>query len=485
MVRSLLLVPLSLLLFALPAPAGTSTREDLARRLGARLDRAHLPEGRYGIAVLERGRRPRVVFARGHTAALRPASVAKVLTSAAALDLLGPAYVFTTTVTARGDLDARGTFHGDLVVHGTGDPNLSGRLYGGVPTHVLDEFAKAVHDAGIRAVEGALVLDDGRFDREYFHPSWSAADRERWYGAGVTGLFYNDGCADVRVRGAASAGRAGSVDAPSTLGPWELVGDVKTQPGKRTLVGGIWMDDGHRLLVRGSIPPKITYEFSKPVPDPLLFFGGAFEKRLARYGIRFSGGVRAARDAADRAPGKATIARHGTAIGPTLKIMNRRSQNAYAALLFKAGGAALTGTGSWESGRQAVDEVLRRRGLDPENQTRIVDGSGLSLENRTTAATVARLLVMFEADLLRGPLLYGSLAVPGEDGTLERRLTDHELPERLHAKTGTLSRAGVHALAGYLDGLRGEPDYAFAILLNTSKAGRALIDDLVREIAKR
>ena len=114
----------------------------------------------------------------------------------------------------------------------------------------------------------------------------------------------------------------------------------------------------------------------------------------------------------------------------------------------------------------------------------MVDGSGLSLDNRTTAATVARILVVFEEDLLRGPSLYASLAVPGKEGTLRKRLRGATLRERLHAKSGTLSRSGVHAMAGYVDGVKNEPGYAFAILLNTSKGGRALIDDLVREIAK-
>jgi PBP4 family serine-type D-alanyl-D-alanine carboxypeptidase len=165
--------------------------------------------------------------------------------------------------------------------------------------------------------------------------------------------------------------------------------------------------------------------------------------------------------------------------------MNQRSQNFYASLVFKATGARLAGEGSWETGQQAVSEMLRRRRLDPDSLTRIVDGSGLSTENRTTAATLARLLHAFDRDLLRGPLLYTSLARPGEEGTLKRRFRSHGLPERLHAKTGTLGNRGVHALAGYLDGQDGEPGYTFAILVNGVGSGRGLIDDLVVEMARR
>ena len=251
----------------------------------------------------------------------------------------------------------------------------------------------------------------------------------------------------------------------------------------RTTVGATWVS-GPALRVAGEIPAGRTYTFSHPVPDPLAFFGSAFLSRLAHAGVAVRGGSRPARDEADRRPGGTLVVRHRSSMDATLEVMNHRSQNFYAAMLFKAAGAALEGRGTWESGERAVREVLRRRGLDPDGATHIVDGAGLSLDDRTTAATVARLLVSMDHDLLRGPVLVSSLAVPGEDGTLRNRLRTGDLPRRLHAKTGTLSRHGVHALAGYLDGRPGENGYAFAILIDTPKAGRALIDELVLEMAR-
>ena len=144
-VTAAVLALLLLLATAPTAPAGTQT---LANALDARLRKANLEPQRYGVVVLTREARPRIVFARGHTQALIPASTAKVLTAAAALDLLSPCHVFTTTVTARGRLDETGTLHGDLVVHGTGDPNLSGRFHDDRPTYLLEGFALAVEQAG-------------------------------------------------------------------------------------------------------------------------------------------------------------------------------------------------------------------------------------------------------------------------------------------------------------------------------------------------
>ncbi len=478
-----LLLPLFIGFAALPAPAEVRSASSLATAVDARVRGAGLPAGRYGIAILERGTAPRVVYAKGHTLGLKPASVAKVLTAATALDLLGPAHVFTTRLTARGTLDAQGVLEGDLVVHGTGDPCISGRFFDGKATHILERLAEATREAGIRRVTGQVVLDDGPFDREYLHASWKDADLERWYAAPVAGLAFNDGCADVVIRGGTRVGQPATIRVPSTLGAWKLENRVKTTAKGSTRVNGLWVKHETALRVSGSIPTKTEYSFCKPVPDPLLFLGSTFVSCLERHGVRVDEGTRAARDDADRRPGRLAIAQYGTPLGRSLGVMNKRSHNFTACLLHKACGAIFSGYGTWDSGREAVSAMLARRGLDAQGKTQIVDGSGLSHDNRTTAATLALLLAGYEHDLQRGPLLYASLAEPGEDGTLRKRRYSKRVRGRLHAKTGTI--AGVRALAGYLDGVDGHPGYAFAILLNTTKGGRPLIDALVEEMAKR
>ena len=477
-------IPILVLILVVLLAVSTSERPkpvvDVASRLEERLQEAQLAPGSYGIVVIERGAHPRVVLARGAAQPLVPASVAKLLTAATALDVLGPDHAFTTTLTARGAIDAEGTLQGDLVVHGTGDPGLSLVSEGGARTDPLAALATAVQEAGIRRVDGALVLDDGPFDRVYHHPTWGAADREVAHGAGVAGLLWNDGCVLLRVQGADSSGQPARVEPISLLGPWALDPLVETRTGVRTSVEAQWIEDRHVLSVRGAVAPERTEHLAMPVRDPLRFFGVALRARLEAERVRVRDGVRPARDAGDRSPGGQLVAQQRSELDTTLRVMNQQSRNAHAAILFKASGAAHEGLGSWASGERAVSHMLGQRGLDPSARSRIVDGSGLSLDNRTTAATVARLLVDFEADPLRGPVLRRSLAVPGQAGTLRWRLKGGDLPGRLRAKTGTIARSGVHALAGYLDGRRGAPGYAFAILLNTPDAGQPLIDDLVR-----
>ena len=459
----------------------------LPERLLRRVAEAKVRDGQLGLCVvaLDSGA---VVAEVGGTTPLVPASVAKVATAAAALDGLGPGWTWSTTVDARGTFDAAtGTLDGDLVVHGSGDPMLSKRNQEGLskrgreadPLHPLSLLAAAVAERGVKRVTGAVVLDDGPFDRSYLHPTWLASDLDKWYAAPVAGLTFNDGCISVLVRGGVSEGDPARVEAPSTAGPWTLTNATTTEGGK-ALVGGVWTEGGTRLRVQGSVPAGSATAFDVPAPDPLALFGSAFQAALLASGVVVEGGVKVALSDADRAAGQ-PIAVVKDELAEALRVMNRRSQNLYASLVFKACGAAREGKGTWESGSRAVADAFERRGVGDPGFL-IVDGSGLSRDNRATARALAGVLAAFDRDPVRGPILRDSLAVPGdEEGTLRKRLKSADAKARVRAKTGTLK--GVHALVGYVDGREGRAGFAFAAILNGSYADPVgFLDDVVQDL---
>ncbi len=480
--RCLPLLTLALLLFGsgVEARETSSVREtSLAGRIKKHLKKAGLKAGRYGVVVMTRGERPRVVFVHDSDRLLVPASAAKVLTVATALDVLGPSFRFRTRVTARGQAVDEGTLEGDLVVHGGADPNLSGRFHDGRPLRVLDALAARVREAGITHVTGALVLDDGPLDREFVHEDWSASDKLRWYGAPVGGLSFNDNCIDVSVVGQ-KTGRPAAVGLAATAGPWRVVNKVKTRVG-RTAAGGRWKGDV--LELHGRVAPGKRAAFHVPVSSPTRFFGGAFLRSLEKRGVRVAGGMRPARDREDRRPGR-LITEHESELPPTLAVINQKSQNFYASAVFKLCGAYATGRGTWETGAQATKSMLERRRVAGAEALALKDGSGLSPKNRMSAGTLAQVLAAFDRDILRGPLLYDSLAVSGQSGTLRKRLRARGVAGRVHAKTGTLNDTRARALAGYVDGTKGHPGYVFAILLNGPGASHGTIDNVVWELCK-
>jgi len=422
------------------------------------------------------------VCAKNADAVLIPASVAKVATAVGALDLLGPGFAYETSLDVRGTVDAAGVLDGDLVIRGAGDPGISKRGHEDDPLWPWSGFARAVRSAGIVAVRGALVVDDGAFDRTFVHPGWKTSDLDDWYGAPVAGLVTNDACITVLVRGGAAEDRPAAVLLPHGAGPWPVARAVTTGAARRTEVGGLWLDGRSRLRVAGEIGPGLEYAFDTPVPDPLAHAGSVALEALKAGGVSVARGVRIAATPADRAEGRPlSVVRDP--LPPLLRTMNRRSQNLYAELIFKRLGVEHEGVGSWESGEHALAAVFARRGVGRPGE-RVVDGSGLARANQLTAGTLARLLAQVDADPLRGPILRDSLAIPGEEGTLSKRLREADARARVRAKTGTLS--GVHSLVGFVDGVGGSRGFAFAIIVNGAPPGggdpKGFIDDVVREL---
>jgi len=129
-----------------------------------------------------------------HTA-LRPASNVKLFTAATALDVLGPAYTYTTDV--RGSLK-NGVVDGDLYLVGGGDPLLTSSWWKGPNTKYppfnvtsIEEFAQRIKTAGVTSVTGGIVGDAGRYDDEWYPPSWTK-DLRFSEGGPISALLAND-----------------------------------------------------------------------------------------------------------------------------------------------------------------------------------------------------------------------------------------------------------------------------------------------------
>ncbi|HSJ73974.1 MAG TPA: D-alanyl-D-alanine carboxypeptidase/D-alanyl-D-alanine-endopeptidase [Miltoncostaeaceae bacterium] len=151
-----------------------------------------------------------------------------------------------------------------------------------------------------------------------------------------------------------------------------------------------------------------------------------------------------------------------------LRALNLASDNFIAETLAKGVGAYGSGRGATRAGMARIRALLDQHDIAGPGD-RLVDGSGLSRDNRVSAATMVRLVAAADADPEWGAALLGSLARGGE-GTLVRRFTSGPATKRVRAKTGYLS--GVSSLAGRVISRRGQR-YAFAMLMNTGDIGRA------------
>lgn len=406
--------------------------------------------------------------------ALIPASNMKLLTTAAALELLGPEFAHETRLVLEA-APQDGVVAGRLWVVGGGDPTIS-RRFDKEP--LLSDWAEALWQKGVRRIEGDVVADDRCFEALRFHPAWEASDGEEWYGAEIGGLSLNDGCLDVVVSGGADGPQVEVKPASSWL-QLEVQARATTNKKEHSFALARAGADKRTLRVTGKVWTKAgPYEASVPIADPGLCFVTVLREALMSRGIAVGGVAR--RVAEGEEPRGLTVLQRKAPLPRTLEVTNQRSQNLYAECLLKTLGRVRQGQGSWAAGAKELTAFALAAGV-PAGQVLVSDGSGLSRENRLSA----RALVTVLRRALTGPhaaVFERSLAAPGEEGTLRSRLRelDGKSGARLRGKTGTMT--GIHGLSGLLE--VGQRRVVFAFLGNGPGAVRQALDDMLGEVVR-
>ena len=381
--------------------------------------------------------------------AFLPASNQKLLTAFAGLELLGPDFEYETVLWSD-RLPTDGVLESDLVVSGNGDPNISGRFYGGDPTAVFREWAAVMRQAGLLRVKGDLLVDDFRFDHEFFNPTWKNDHQyQYWYAAQVGALNLNDNCLDIRFLPGGDGQPAQLKVAPETSYVRltnKTVSDWHKRPVRVDLRRPLGTNN---IEVRGKISRRLkkwSYASHVTIHDPGLYFGTVLREILVSEGIAVDGTVLRDRDRLPAGPGRTVYHRHRSPLSRDLPVILTRSQNMHSEALLKALGASQGAVGSVQSGARVLERVLMENGV-PREGLKIFDGSGYSRENRVCPRTLARLLHQAS----RAPyfdLFRDSLAIAATSGTLKRRFGSTGLKGKLFAKTGYIQRGST--LSGYI-----------------------------------
>lgn len=427
-----------------------------ARRLSE--GKAHAGNIDLAVCVLEIGDNPVELVARHADRPQRPASNMKLVTTAAALVLLGPGQEFRTPFEGRGTL-LGGTLRGDLVVRASGDPvwHPEGRAQ-----ERLREVAQQLYGRGLRRIEGDLVLDEGSFLEPGPGPGWPDA-AQHWadYCARCAGFSAQGGVLWAVVTPGAAGTRARISVHPTPHGLGSRYGVETTRGGPLDVRVGATRS---AVTVKGSLaagdePFVATFAH----PDPVALFGAVLESELRAVGIALEGEIRRERNIAieTRLPGP--LAELRSSLDVLYPTINSDSNNSVADQLFLALGHTVVGRGTRDGALEAVQLALERLGVSTAGWIQ-VDGSGLSRHNRISAHQVTALL---EA-VLRGAgeaadLLIDSLAVAGRSGTLAKRLQGTPCEGRIFAKTGWI--AGTSALSGVAFPLDGRT-LVFSILID-------------------
>jgi serine-type D-Ala-D-Ala carboxypeptidase/endopeptidase (penicillin-binding protein 4) len=432
----------------------------------------------YAITDLATGKE---VLAREPDKAMNLASNAKLLTSVAALRGIGGGFRWRTAVFAAVKPDDTGTVTGDLHLRGRGDPLLS--------QADLKALAADVAAAGVRNVEGRLVLDTAYFDGVTEPPHFGEQPKEQAaFRAPIASLLVDHGGITVTIM-ADPGGKARVTVDPALPGYIKLTKDEVTSvtTGRTRLKVDIKPKRDHiEIEASGQIRAgEGSWDVRKRVDDPARLAAEVFKKELADQGVR----VRQSAIALGPVPPTAVMvaAHNSPTLADVLRAMNKHSDNNVAECVLKTLGAETKGTpapATWADGTVALHAQLAKLGIAP-NSFRADNGSGLYAATEVSAHQLVRLLVAAHQDYRIGPDLVASLPVGGADGTLARRWKGKPAQGRVRAKTGTLDR--VSTLAGYV-GVETGHLLAFAILVNDIPPGqrphaRAMVDDMIDSLA--
>lgn len=375
----------------------------------------------------------------------RPASNMKLLTSAAAISLLGRDFTFTTSVLAD-TTQAREILYGNLYFKGGGNPDLK--------TSDLDTIVKQIQQAGFREVQGRIYADVSYFDDLFWGFGWNWDDEPFQYAAFLSPLTMNDNCIRITVSPGDSAGKPATVVTTPPTSFVTLINHCTTAADSvhRPLrVTRLFKERRNTILLEGEIalnarPTDRVLSLWRPE----LYASQLLKEALERAGIVIWGEPMIG----PSAPGAREIAAHSQRLDSMVVNLNKISDNLSAELTLKTLGAVKRGVpGSGENGISVLHEFLNSMGIDTTT-IRAADGSGLSYYNLLTADMLVQLLegMAKKTDLF--PLFYTSLPIAGVDGTLTNRMKGTLAEGNLRAKTGTIS--GVSSLSGYVKTQEGE-----------------------------
>jgi D-alanyl-D-alanine carboxypeptidase/D-alanyl-D-alanine-endopeptidase (penicillin-binding protein 4) len=395
----------------------------------------------------------KVLFSHNDETGLAVASSQKVFTSAAAFELLGSAYRFKTELGYSGNIDG-GILKGDIYVLGSGDPTLGSWRYENTrDSIILKEWVRDIRQSGIKRIEGTVKYDMSRFSKQTIPGGWIWEDLGNYYGAGSGAINWHENQYDLLMR---SGNREGDSVVIIENAQARIEGPFYNELSAGSAASG---DNAYIFLplgnaegyIRGTIPAgEKKFPVSGAMSNPSETLSASLKQVLALNQIGIS----------DRTENKGDGMIISDSNKPGLKILSthfsppmdsvvywflKRSINLYGEALVKCLALEKKGWASTEDGVQLLVDFWNEKGIE-ESAIHLIDGSGLSPQNRVTADALVQVMQYatkqpwFDAFYDALPLING-----------------------LKMKSGSIN--GARSFTGYVHTKRGK-DYCFAIVAN-------------------
>jgi D-alanyl-D-alanine carboxypeptidase/D-alanyl-D-alanine-endopeptidase (penicillin-binding protein 4) len=405
---------------------------------------------------------------------LIPASIMKLITTAVALELLGPDYTFRTSVGYRGTIDKTSkTLYGDIIIKGGGDPCLGSEYFNVFYGDFITEWSSEIKRMGINKIDGRVITDDSFYNYEPVPSKWLWEDIGNYYGAGVYGLSIFDNYYSVHLKTAT----AGLIPEIIQITP-ELAGPKITN---FLLSGGV-RDEGYLFVspysdngwVSGTVPVnREDFVLKGSIADPPLLAAKLLNERLRFSGVEISGEPSTGR--VQNETYKYDIKIITETVSPPLSeiinILNHESINLYAESLTKQLGLVFRKEGSTESGIEVIKDFLDRSGIETDGM------------NSINAIVLGKLLLYMKTNGKYFSQYLESFPEAAKPGTLKNYFTGPVFENRLRIKTGSMS--GVRSYAGYVKTNSGKEMIVAIIVNNYSGSSEKVVsgvEDIIKSI---
>ncbi len=472
------------MLFAQPIDQGTNQRDqgvladsqdlvwtgqpELVHRIQTIVDKAQSKNPqRIGLSVVDlTSGKPLIAYRANDD--FHPASNIKLLTSAAALHVLGARHRWVTLI---GTDRTQNASMGNLLIKGGGDPSLA--------MGDLSEWVLQLKSMGLSRIDGDLIIDATLFDSFGLPPGFSDKNQDGAYRASVSTINLNWNHVVVRVSDRGKSRGHIAVFPPNDY--VKIVNKTRVKPKvKRPISLTQKVLKAHQnIVVKGQLKRGKSRQFRRRIGSPLRFFAAALRRQLAVNQIDFKGTIRF--QAIEALP-KILITHESKPLSTILKSVNSWSNNVCAEVLVLSLAHKLNRKTTFNNGL----DIIRSFASDQLSWSDffLTNGSGLFGDTRVKAHQMTDLLAYMYRQQDRYPDFRSSMAVAGSDGTMKRRLVNLKAAQ-VYAKTGTLD--GVSGLSGYIR-MGNDDMLAFSILQNdfttNARPIRMLQDEIVRAVVE-
>jgi D-alanyl-D-alanine carboxypeptidase/D-alanyl-D-alanine-endopeptidase (penicillin-binding protein 4) len=392
----------------------------------------------------------RVVMSHNPDTPRSPASTIKTVTTYAALDMLGPTYVWQTKAL---------TLDGNLFLQGGGDPYVTLERWW--------SFVQSVRAQGLKTIRGDIVIDNTAFSLPPEDPGAFDGRPNRSYNVLPDALMVNFQSIDFRLAADSDSHEVDVVANPSPVN-LEIENHIRYSPGRCGGSAGrvdfkIASPRQDRVVFSGSLSPHCAERtFARVLLTPSTYAFGTFVELWRQSGGEFSGKMRLESTPADA---KLLFNYESLSLAEIVRLTNKHSSNLMARhLLLTIGKERYGEPATLEKGAAAIADWARERGFDLSNVD-IDNGSGLSRSTHISALQMARILSSAYHSRF-APEFLASLPLAGMDGTLRSRMKSAPAGS-VRLKTGHLD--GVSGVAGYVTTSAGRP-YVLVSLVNNPRA---------------